>query len=207
MQCSNITIKDLIPAYVEEGVLHPDRLRIEEHLRSCEDCRAEFSLLLALADEPVPDPGDEFWRTMPAAIAREIRNQRKPSFRARWTNLLDRFLVPRQAIAAFAMAAVLIVSWMTVRTTTRVTVPATMTVAALSEDDASIDPSEVDGLDNSTLDSLDRMVNREISTDMQDVGPYLTASQDVDLDDELAVLNSRELDRLSGMMKRAKQEG
>ena len=59
--CNDTNIQELLPAYLEKALEPVSRIRVERHLASCEDCRAELALLSLIADDPVPAPDEVFW--------------------------------------------------------------------------------------------------------------------------------------------------
>lgn len=71
-----------------DGVLDASqRQRLEQHLHSCQACRADLDALQnlpeALSASAVPDPGDAFWLQQRQTISRAIRNLPPP--RSTWS--------------------------------------------------------------------------------------------------------------------------
>src|SRR5208337_1442532 len=93
MPCEDKNIKNLLPAYRDEAFERQEKLRIDQHLESCADCRRELSLLRLLSEDNVPDPGEAFWSTMPTRVHRAVQEeqmQKQPSDFARFWGLLNR---------------------------------------------------------------------------------------------------------------------
>ena len=111
MKCTEKTIKDLLPVYLDQGLDRTETVRVEDHLGTCEDCSTELSLLRMMSEEPVPDPGEAFWASMPGRVSREVeesRNAKRGTFDLSW--LWGRFTLPRWTWAAAGIGMVLVIS-------------------------------------------------------------------------------------------------
>jgi len=217
MDCTNKTIKELLPLY-EEGKLGEEELAlVEEHIRICEDCRDEMALLRMMTSEPVPDPGDAFWAAMPERIYREVQQQRSPAgitLGQALEGFLKLLLQRRVWAAASAFAVVLLVSWLVVgplRQQQAVppipgdeyayddTTGQDAALAAPALDVAELTPAE--------LEAAATWAGKELSAMAIEAETTQGTMSENDLYEELSELNSRELDRLSMMLQEFKKEG
>ncbi len=72
MKCRDRWIKTRLPAFAA-GTLPPEkRERVLAHLRACEHCEEEHTLLESVKVLRVPDPGEEHWSSQPGRIMNEI---------------------------------------------------------------------------------------------------------------------------------------
>lgn len=79
MKSGHEGIKEILPEYLRDALSKEIKDTIKAHLRSCEECRGELSLMAELLKVDVPDPGDLFWKTLPKkmrSIAEEERVKR-----------------------------------------------------------------------------------------------------------------------------------
>jgi hypothetical protein len=78
---SHDEIREMLPEYIN-GTLRKDVVdEIKTHLDGCAECREEASVLSAIKDIDIPDPGDLFWNTLPkkiGGIAAERKKRRAP---------------------------------------------------------------------------------------------------------------------------------
>jgi anti-sigma factor RsiW len=61
-----------------DGELTPDEMReVEEHLRTCADCRREVARMRALDSlmTPTPDPGEQYWQGLTETIMDRVRDE------------------------------------------------------------------------------------------------------------------------------------
>lgn len=212
MICKNKNIKELLPAYLEQGLDRAEAIRAEAHLKTCEDCRAELVLLRTMVDETVPDPGKAFWAEMPARIYREVQKQKSPERKRRWPSLsgiVDRMMLPRWAWAAAAIGVILAISWLSFYPAQDREVAKT---AVSSGDETSyedilpVDPVDVAGLDPSELARLGAWVNSGLAAIGDETQGVALNSAEKDIDEELAELNSKEINKLSTMLEKWKPE-
>ncbi len=212
MKCKDKNIKELLPAYLEEGLEPDGMLRVKAHLKTCEDCRAELTLLRAMADEPVPDPGTAFWAKMPAAIYREVQKQKVLERERRWPGLsgiMERMMLPRWAWAGAALGVILAISWFSFYPAQDREVAKT-TVSSGDEtpyeDILSVDPVDVAVLDPSELERLGAWVNSGLTAIGDETQSIALTSAEKDVDEELAELNAKEIEKLSRMLEKWKPE-
>src|SRR5512137_855863 len=113
--CTNNDIQELLPSYREQALGPEDQARIERHLADCADCRSELELLGILAAEPVPDPGEAFWASLPGKLHRQVLKERARS-RSWWDLRVPVSIsLPRWAWAAAAVLLMASLSWLSVR--------------------------------------------------------------------------------------------
>lgn len=203
MRCTDKTIGGLLPGYIG-GELGPDeRKRVEAHCAACEACRAERTLLMLVSEETVPDPGEAFWNAMPDRIYRavqaaESQQQEKKNvdlFRFGWLLLL-----PRWTWAAAAMAAVLLVVWLTVAPFHHAEESALNEVydysyGSMHDPNLTHPSTNVSDLSVAELDSVESWVGSELHTAASDAEAVIVA--DSDPAEELAEMDHPEMERLS----------
>jgi hypothetical protein len=207
MKCRDKTIKEMLPVYLTGGLELDVRRRVEEHLNACGDCLAETDILRAVSVETVPDPGEDFWASMPDRIRRMCLEEmeKKGARRGLWERLR-----PHEwawAIGAAAAALVLVITlW-----------PGGGTV----EEDPAMDLSSVDyvyeyeetgsaesleGLEDDELDALASWAGDELDTLVGLSADDLTNGMEGGFYEELSDMDDKELERFSGMLDKAKQE-
>ncbi|OYV74079.1 MAG: hypothetical protein B7Z72_01020 [Gemmatimonadetes bacterium 21-71-4] len=54
--CPNAEVRDLLPDLLHDRLDEATRMRVEAHLRACEECRGELALLRSLRAAAVPYP-------------------------------------------------------------------------------------------------------------------------------------------------------
>jgi hypothetical protein len=77
MRFSHEEIIEKIPEYVKRGLI-PDDIRT--HIDTCRECSQEFSLLTALNEVSVPEPGDMFFDALPQKIRAAVKREKKGFF-------------------------------------------------------------------------------------------------------------------------------
>jgi hypothetical protein len=208
MACKNSNIRELFPAHLERKLDQAAQRSVEQHLASCDDCRAELEILRMLAAEAVPDPGEAFWAAMPGKVYREVREQRQQGSSWRLPGFWERFLLPRWVVSAAVVLLVASVAWF-------FTPPAPLKIAETGSPDsgASYDdmldpgPIELAELGDPELESLDAWASGELVALMGEATDVLTNGQDLSLDDTLAELNTQELEQLSNKLDEYTEEG
>jgi hypothetical protein len=68
MNLSHEDIKFLLVDYRKGRLAEDVKPVIEAHLKGCEECREELSLINELSDMSIPDPGGLFWETLPRRV-------------------------------------------------------------------------------------------------------------------------------------------
>jgi len=215
MKCLDETIKDLLPSYQHQVLDQAQEDRIRRHLEQCEDCRTELSILRMMSEEPVPDPGEAFWATMPNRVYRQVeefRNAKKGFFDL--SLLWNRFILPRWIWAAAAISVVLVISWITFRFPQKAPEPSLSQsnefadeIMIASSPDPDSDAVHLSELDRQDLDMVDIWAGNELTSIAKDVDPSVVLPPDAEISEELADLNAGEMDRLSTMLSQQKEEG
>ena len=208
--CENYDIKELLPAYREQGLDRDQGLRVEKHLETCADCRAELALLSMMADEPVPDPGEAFWAGMPGRVYRAVQQKETKRPRLNLHDLLQRLVLPRWAWAAAAAGIVLTVSLLVMHQTPQKTaVPEEYVAEDVSNHDPVLRHTSVTiaEMTSPELDAVDAWAATELSSLALQDGADAANIFDTDPNEELAELNAREADRLSALLKEPGEEG
>jgi hypothetical protein len=208
MMCTTKDIQELLPAYREQALSQEDRSRVDGHLTDCGDCRAELDLLVILAAEPVPDPGEAFWAAMPGKVYRQVLKGRELS-RSWWDLRVPVSIsLPRWAWAATAVLLVASVSWLTVRPaplrTARVTTPVRGDLRTALN---TADVLEFADLSDMEVDAVDLWATEELALLQDDLLDVMRNSADLGLDERLAELTAEELEKLSRMLDSRNEEG
>ncbi len=207
MPCKNKDIKELLPAYAGEELGPADITRVEGHLRACADCAREAAILRMMSDEPVPDPGDAFWTAMPERIYRAVQRERAIKPRHRVFDLLHSMTFPRWAGAAAAVGIILIVALLLMHSLRQQT-PGPLTAGdEYSLDDASNrDPvlrhtsTTIAELTPSEVDAVDAWASTELTSIAREADANAANMFDTDLSEDLAELDSHEVDRFSTLL-------
>jgi hypothetical protein len=164
MKCTDKTIKDQFPAYIEQGLERTEQERVEQHLKACADCREELSLLRMMAEDAVPDPGEAFWAEMPDSIYREVRRQKQQKKPASLSDIFGKLFIPRWAWTAAAAVVVVVAGFLLYR-------PATVEMTALAptseegayEDIVLPEQPDIADLDGQELDTIATWVDKEFA--------------------------------------------
>ncbi len=210
MTCTNTHIKELLPAYREQGLDQSDQDRVRKHLEACGDCRAELSLLRMMAEEAVPDPGEMFWAEMPERVFRAVQNQKTKKWHFDLSWLAERLILPRWAMAAVTVALVLAVSLFVGRSlqkspggeALRRSEPVDEILVADSGGTVSMND-----LDGNQLETVSDWAGKELASIAEEAGPVMANNADTDIYEELANLNTREAEHLSALLDQWEQEG
>ncbi len=207
MTCKNKDIKELLPAYLEQGLDQDAHGRVEKHLETCEDCRAELSLLRMMTEEPVPDPGEAFWRTMPERAFRAVQEEKKEGKRSMLAALWNRPILPRRAWATAVVGLAAVVSWLLVR-------PASMDIGGpvlpangtAFEDVVPAEPLNVTELSSTELDAATTWAQNEFAPIGDAVSQDAPENMPNDIYEDLMELSPQELDRVYEMLKKKEHD-
>lgn len=210
MKCERADIQERLPGYRELTLGPEERELVRKHLDLCPDCRMELELLSTMTGDLVPDPGEEFWRQMPAAVRRSIRIERDKAGEAkRRPSFLAVRLFPRIAWAGAAMLIIAALSVVLFRPSPQGPVlvagaPAQDGVTAWHDitSDETVNLAEMSAPE---VDKLNEWATRGLSsfTDELDTS---TNGEDADLDDELRELSPAELEQLLRLLESRKRE-
>ncbi len=204
MQCRNNDIKELLAAYAAGTLTGGDLARTEEHLRACADCAQEADLLRMMANDPAPDPGDAFWAEMPGRVYRAVQ-QAKTEQRHVWYDPFRGIFASHWAWAAAAASLVLIISWFIASPMLRRNAGPSGDEYAY-DDNSGRDPalrhtsSAIAEMTSPELDAVDSWAVAALSSLADEVGSSLENTSDADISEELADLDSPEVDRFSNML-------
>jgi anti-sigma factor RsiW len=213
MKCTNNNIKELLPKYRKNSLSGEEKLHIEKHVKTCEDCRIELSVLRMMGVDAVPDPGETFWAEMPDRVYRSVQEQKARKPRFSFGALVERMVLPRWALAAAAAGVALTVSWLVMHPLPKDSAPsALLTEESVYEEGIAADAvlaHPVQNLAELTSDQLaavDAWVSSELSGIASDAGTTMAFVFDTDLTEDLSDLNPREVDRLATMLQKLVQE-
>ncbi len=210
MTCKNTNMKELLPAYREQGLAQTEQDRVRKHLEACADCRAELSLLRMMAEEAVPDPGEAFWAEMPERVFRAVQRQKTKKWRFDLAWLAQRFVLPRWVMAAAAVALVLAVSLLVGRSLQKgpggeaVRVPGPADEILVADSGGTVSMNDLDG---NQLEAVSDWAGQELASIAEETGPVMANNADTDIYEELANLNTREAEHLSAALDQWEQEG
>ncbi len=205
--CNDTNMQELLPAYLERTLDPATRTRVEHHLASCEDCRAELALLSMIADDPVPGPDEAFWTGMPERIYREIqtgKQQEKKRFAL--ADFLGWMSMPRFAWATAAVIVITAISWFMVGSipedVARMTQPATGTAI----EDSAAEPVDLAELSSEEFDAAAQWAQNEFGPLEEAITNNAQEHTARDLSEDLSELSARELDRVYEMLKKKEQD-
>lgn len=208
--CNDVTIKELLPAYLGQELGQPERDRVKKHLEECEDCRAELSLLRVMAEEIVPDPGEAFWTEMPDRVFRAVQRHKAKKWHLNLSWLAEGFILPRWALAAATVGIVLMIALIATRSPQKAPdVPAWRGDEFAAEVPA-VDPADtvhIRNLDPNQLDTVSTWASKELDSIAEEAVPVIVNNSEPDIYDELANLDAKEAERLSTMLDQWGQEG
>lgn len=205
--CTDKTVKELLPAYIEQGLDQADALRVGNHLASCDDCRSELSLLSMMTEETVPDPGEAFWAAMPDRVSRAVQKHqtKKKIFDLSW--LLDRMDFPRWTWAAATVGTVLIISWFLVMPLQNKMGMPQSQVYELADATMTDDSVSIAELDQDELSTIDTWAGSELASIALEARQVLGNGENTDLYETLDDLRATEAEQLLIMLDQRRQEG
>jgi len=207
VKCRKTDIKELLPAYLEHGLGNTSLALVEDHLKTCEDCRDELSLLSMLGEETVPDPGEAFWDALPGRVYREVQAGASGKKTFGFARLFDLAPAPRWAWATTALAITAMLSFIIFRPShpelARTVPPDTSMVF---DDFVSVGPVNVAELSSSELIAAARWAQNAFAPVRDAIGEDGADARERDLSEDLSNLSPEELDRLSEMIKIKEQE-
>jgi anti-sigma factor RsiW len=199
MTCRQQDIRELLPAFIERSLAPGDAERVERHLALCADCTEELALLRMMAEEPVPDPGEAYWSTLPERVHRRFREeQSRNRFSIPWRTL---FALPRMTWMSSAALLVAVIVWVSLH-------PVTKSGDMLDESDQlSLSESLVDGrvevaeLTDHEMTAVTQWAENAYEPIHEAIDEQHLERTDSDLAEELRNLSSEQLDRLLEQLK------
>lgn len=205
--CNDTDIQEILPAYLEKTLEHASSIRVEQHLASCEDCRAELALLGVMAEGPVPDPGESFWAGMPDRIYREIQiNKRQEKKRFALPDIPAWISMPRWAWATAAVAVIAAVSWFMVRPAPVDIARTTQPAAGTAMEDSAGEPVDLSELSPEEFNAALQWAQNEFTPIEEAIMDDTQEHTSGDLSEELSGLTDRELDHVYDMLNKKEQE-
>ena len=206
--CDNRDIKNLLPSYLEQGLDQDEKLRIESHLATCEDCRTELALLRMMSEEEVPDPGEAFWASMPSKVYRQVQEQRSKDNPSGLRQLLDRLILPRWAWATAAVGLVATASWLFVRQPTTEIAHTDLPLEQEMFSHTGIpSPSHtVEELSSSEFAAATQWAQNEFAPIREEISEHDAGSNERSISEDLSELSPRELDRVLEILKKKEQD-
>lgn len=208
MKCKDKKIKEMLPAYLEEGLEPDEKLRVKRHLKACEDCRAELALLGMMAKEPVPDPGGAFWQAMPERVFRSVQEEKKTRKGSIFSARPDSPFLSRWAWATAAAGLAAVVSWFLVRPAPirDIASPDLAGNGISFEDIISLEPISVAELSSIELDAATLWAQNELAPVREAVTQDAPGDAPKDVYEDLMELSREELDRVYEMLKKRERE-
>ncbi len=205
--CNDKTIKELLPAYLEQALDEAEILKVADHLASCDDCRTELSFLRMMAEETVPDPGEAFWAAMPERVFQAVQKRQTKKKTFDLSRLLERMVFPRWTWAAATVGTVLLIAWFVITPVQR------KTEMPQSEADEFSDELSVPGsvsvadLDHDEVSTIETWAGSELASIAQEADPVIENRRNTDIHEELEELNAGEIEQLSKMLAHIGREG
>jgi hypothetical protein len=207
MKCTDINIKNLLPAYLEQQLNPTERGLIENHLASCRDCRVELSLLRMMAEEAVPDPGVAFWDAIPGRVYHAVQRQKTAKKSSVLARLFDWMDLPRWGWTAATASIILILSWFIISPEPKGPEVARLYMYEFTDDRGNTQSVSLSELDNRELSTINTWAGNELSSIAREADEVVRSGHDTDLDEELGYLNEREVEQLSKMLEQIRREG
>jgi len=206
--CKDTGIKEMLPAYMEQGLDEEWTTRVEKHLGACADCRAEMKLLLMMAADQTPDPGESFWAAMPERIHRDVQKMKTEKRRFEVSSLSDGLLIPRWVWSVATAGLVLVISLLIIMPSPKKDVPKITPSGDVSsyEESALMDTPGLTELSQTELDGVSIWADGEISSLSSEIADALTSIPDRDIHEDLSELNHQEIERLSKELEEWEQE-
>jgi anti-sigma factor RsiW len=205
--CNDRTIKELLPAYLEQALDQSDKRRVEGHLTSCDDCRTELSFLRMMADETVPDPGEGFWAAMPERVSQAVQKRQTKKKAFDLPRLFDRMTFPRWTWAAATMGTVLIISWFIISPLQKNAGMPPQSQGDEVADETAAGSISVADLDHDELSTIETWAGGELASIAQETESFLENRRNTDIHEELEELNIGEIEQLSKMLEQIRREG
>jgi anti-sigma factor RsiW len=205
--CNDKTIKELLPAYMEQALDQAEKLRVVSHLASCDDCRTELSLLRMMSEETVPDPGEAFWAAMPERVSQAVQKRLTKKKTFDLSRLLDRMTFPRWTWAAATVGTVLLISWFVITPVQKNTELPQSEADEFSDELSATGSVSVADLDHDEVSTIDTWAGSELASIGQEAEPVLVSGRDINIYEEFEDLNAREVERLSKMLEQIRREG
>jgi hypothetical protein len=205
--CRNTDIKEMLPAYLEQGLDEEWTSRVEKHLETCAECRAEIELLRMMSAEQTPDPGEAFWAAMPERIYRDVQKMKVKQRRFGVSRLWDGLLLPRWVWGVATAGLVLVISLLFITPSPKEvsTITPSGDVSAY-EESTLMDTPGLTELSQTELENVSVWADSELSSLSSEIVDVLTSAPERDIHEELSELNHQEIERLSKKLEEWEQE-
>jgi hypothetical protein len=205
--CRNTDIKEMLPAYLEQGLDEEWTSRVEKHLETCAECRTEIKLLRMMAAEPVPDPGEAFWAAMPVRIYRDVQKMKVKQRRFEVSRLWDGLLLPRWIWGIATAGIVLVISLLIITPSPKEVSKITPSGDESDYEESTImDTPGLTELSQTELENVSVWADSELSSLSSEIVDVLTSAPERDIHEELSELNHQEIERLSKKLEEWEQE-
>lgn len=80
MRLEHDKIREMFPEYLRGSLSEEMRDKVKVHLKSCEECRGELSLISELVNIEIPNPGDLFYEILPQKVKTSVKEERVEVF-------------------------------------------------------------------------------------------------------------------------------
>jgi hypothetical protein len=205
--CRNTDIKEMLPAYLDQGLDEECTSRVEKHLETCPECRTEIKLLRMMAAEPVPDPGEAFWAAMPVRIYRDVQKMKVKQRRFEVSRLWDGLLLPRWVWGIATAGLVLVISLLIITPSPKEVSKITPSGDESAYEESTImDTPGLTELSQTELENVSVWADSELSSLSSEIVDVLTSAPERDIHEELSELNRQEIERLSKKLEEWEQE-
>jgi anti-sigma factor RsiW len=207
MDCDKRDVKLLLPAFLNKRLDPREQTRVQEHLSTCEDCRAELSLLRLLAEETVPDPGETYWAAMPDRVFRAVQAHKEKKWRIDLSWLADRLILPRWVLGAITVGIILMISLIAVRFPQTSASHPSPKGYDVSDEVIAAGGVPISSLDSNQLETVSAWAGNELASIAREAGHARGNVSDTDIYEEMNELSAKEAEQLSTMLDQWGQEG
>jgi len=206
--CKDTDIKELLPVYLEQGLNEESTSRVEKHLEGCADCRDEMKLLLTMAADRTPDPGEAFWAAMPERIYRDVQEIKMKRRRFRVSRFWDGLFLPRWGWGVAAAGLALVISLLIIMPSPKREVSNITPNGDGSADEESslMETPGLTELSQTELDDVSVWADGQISSLSSEIVDALTSVPERDIHEDLSELDHQEIERLSKELEEWDQE-
>ncbi len=205
--CRNTEIKEMLPAYLEQGLDEEWTSRVEKHLETCAECRAEIKLLLMMAAEQAPDPGEAFWAAMPERIYRDVQKMKMTQGRFGIFRFWDGLLIPRWVWGVATAGLVLVISLLIITPSPKEVSKITPNGDVSAYEESTImDTPGLAELSQTELDDISVWADSQLSSVSSEIVDVLASAPERDIHEDLSELNHQEIEHLSIELDEWEQE-
>lgn len=181
-------IKEILPDYLRSSLTEEIMADIKSHLKVCEECSSELSLVSELLKVDVPDAGELFWKTLPQKVRVVAGEERTTRF-----SLSSILFRPLPVASVVIILVLLLITY------------------ARREEPAEYDPSFKNPFTTLALDYSDVSENDISFITEHLIDEELYQQSDIFMEysyyREFVYLNSEELDSLNKALKKEQNKG